>query len=116
MIFDSPSGCLPMADSTTRGQRIKAWRRKVVHRLGKKFLRGILEFQGRHSRIAIEPVLDKASFDWVPLLEASWPQIRTEFEQVWAHPEDIPAFHQISPDQTRISKGDHWKTFVLRSL
>ena len=25
----------------------------------------------------------------------------------------IPAFHEISPDQTRISKGDHWKTHIL---
>ncbi len=113
MIFDSPNGYLPMSDSTSREQGIKAWRRKLVHRLGKKFLRSILDFQGRHSRIGTEPVLDNATFNWVPQLEASWPQIRSEFEQVWAYPEDIPAFHQISPDQARISKGDHWKTFVL---
>ncbi|MGU9757991.1 aspartyl/asparaginyl beta-hydroxylase domain-containing protein [Serratia marcescens] len=25
----------------------------------------------------------------------------------------MPAFHQISPDQKRISKGDNWKTFGL---
>ena len=25
----------------------------------------------------------------------------------------LPAFHEISPDQKRISKGQHWKTFVL---
>ncbi len=102
-----------MVEATSRGQQFKAWRRKIVHRLGAKFLRGIREFQGRHSRISTAPVLDNATFDWVPRLEAEWRQIRSEFERVWAHPEDIPAFHQLSPDQARISKGDHWKVYAL---
>src|SRR5690606_34295917 len=46
-------------------------------------------------------------------LEAAWPAIRAEFDRVWTHPEDIPAFHQISPDQARISTGDNWKTYAL---
>ena len=32
---------------------------------------------------------------------------------MWQHPEDIPSFHQIAPDQARISKGTHWKTYAL---
>ena len=32
------------------------------------------------------------------------------------HPEDIPTFHQISPDQGRISKGDNWKTYTFYAI
>ena len=91
----------------------KRWRRAAVHRAGKRFLRAIADFQARHSRIATTPILDNATFDWVPRLEAAWPGIRAEFDAVWTHPDDIPAFHQISPDQARISRGDNWKTYAL---
>jgi ornithine lipid ester-linked acyl 2-hydroxylase len=102
-----------VADSGASRPRLEAWKRDAVHRLGKKFLRAILAFQGRHSQISTAPVLDNETFDWVPRLEAAFPRIRAEFERVWTHPEEIPAFHQISPDQARISKGDHWKTYAL---
>ncbi|MEQ8231419.1 MAG: aspartyl/asparaginyl beta-hydroxylase domain-containing protein [Gammaproteobacteria bacterium] len=92
---------------------LKRWRRAAVHRAGKRFLRTIAEFQARHSLIPTTPVLENATFDWVPRLEAAWPAIRAEFDQVWTHPDDIPAFHQISPDQARISRGDNWKTYAL---
>ena len=52
-------------------------------------------------------------FDWVPTLESATPAIRKELEGVLRRPEDIPAFHQLSPDQKKISKEDNWKTFAL---
>ena len=89
------------------------WRRDLVHRAGKRFLRLVTAFQARHSLIATTPFLPTTTFDWVPRLEAAWADVRAEFDQVWTCPEDIPAFHQISPDQARISKGDNWKTYAL---
>lgn len=86
------------------------WRRLLI-RSGKRFLRWSGRFQAKHSLIATTPVLPNETFDWVPRLEAAWPAIREELEHILKHPEDIPAFHQISPDQKRISKGDNWKTF-----
>lgn len=96
-----------------KGTPFTRWKRDLVHRMGKRFLRSIAEFQGRHSLIPTTPSLAGATFDWVPQLEAATPLIREEFEHVWLHPEDIPAFHQISPDQARISKGTSWKTYAL---
>ena len=87
--------------------------RATVHRAGKQLLRGVASFQARHSRIPATPFLPKDTFAWVPDLEAAWAPIRAEFDAVWQHPEAIPTFHQISPDQTRISKGDNWKTYGL---
>lgn len=89
------------------------WQRALVHRLGKRFLRAVTDFQGRHSLIPATPVLANETFDWLPRLAAGFPQVRAEFDRVWQHPEDIPAFHQISPDQARISQGTNWKTYAL---
>ena len=93
--------------------RYKRWQRALIHRLGKSFLRAIIDFQGRHSLIPATPLLPPATFAWTPQLAAAWPTIRLEFDAVWTHPDDIPAFHQISPDQARISKGSNWKTYAL---
>lgn len=92
---------------------VKDVKRRAVHRTGKKFLQAIGDFQGRHSRVGTGPFLSKEEFPWTSQLEASWREIRSELEPLLEHPEDIPAFHQISPDQKRISKGDHWKTFAF---
>lgn len=88
-------------------------RRAIVHRTGKRFLRAIRNFQGRHSRITTAPIIARESLPWVADLEAAWVEIRREFDRVWQRPEDIPTFHQLSPDQARISKGDNWKTYAL---
>ena len=93
--------------------RRKRWQRALVHRLGKAFLRAITDFQGRHSLILASAVLPNNTFDWLPRLAAGSAQIRREFDAVWEHPDDIPAFHQISPDQARISTGTSWKTYGL---
>lgn len=91
----------------------KEKRRKLVIRSGKHFLRWLGRFQARHSRVPATPVLSNEIFDWVPMLETATPQIQQELEGVLRKPEDIPAFHQLSPDQKKISKEDNWKTFAL---
>ncbi|WP_414444994.1 aspartyl/asparaginyl beta-hydroxylase domain-containing protein [Burkholderia sp. 22PA0106] len=86
------------------------WRRFLMG-AGKRFLRWNGRFQSRHSLVPTTPVISNDAFDWVPQLEGAWREIREELEHLLEHPEDIPAFHQVSPDQKRISKGDNWKTF-----
>ena len=97
--------------AASQGTLSKDKKRRLVMRWGKKFLRAIGRFQARHSLVSVAPVLDNAEFPWVVELEAAWPGIRRELDQVMVHPEDLPPFHVMSPDQARISKGDHWTTF-----
>ncbi len=78
---------------------------------GKRFLRWSGRFQSRHSLISTGPVIANEEFSWVPQLENAYTDIREELDALLEHPEDIPAFHQLSPDQKRISKGNNWKTF-----
>lgn len=87
----------------------------ALKKLGVRLMRGVAEFQARHSQVGTGPVLDNAEFPWVGELEAAYPAIRAELDQLLEHPERIPAFHQISPDQERISKGDNWKVFTFHA-
>ena len=92
---------------------IKAAKRQAIHSSGKKLLQAVGEFQGRHSLVNTSPFLPNEEFPWVAGLEANWKTIRSELDGVLAHKDEIPSFHDISPDQSRISKGDNWKTFVF---
>ncbi len=87
--------------------------RRVVKKIGKHFLRWMGGFQARHSLVSSAPVIDNSEFSWVSRLEEAYPDIRQELDTLLESPEDIPAFHQLSPDQKRISKGDNWKTFAF---
>mgnify|MGYP000231654449 CR=1 FL=1 len=40
-------------------------------------------------------------------------QLEKKLDALLKNPEDIPTFHQLSPDQKRISKGNNWKTFAF---
>ena len=87
--------------------------RNLIHQFGKKLLRYLGEFQAKHSLLPCTPFLENRHFQCANTLEKNWKKIYEEFDQVWSHPTDIPSFHQISPDQKRISKGNNWKTFAL---
>ncbi|WP_306478399.1 aspartyl/asparaginyl beta-hydroxylase domain-containing protein [Methyloversatilis sp.] len=67
----------------------------------------------RYSLVDNTPFIDSRRFPWVDELEANWPVIRQELEQVLADRERLPNFQDISKDQTNITKDDHWKTFFL---
>jgi len=103
----------PSTKTAASGQTPAAEKRRRRLRLGKRVLRGIEQFQGRHSTVGTPPVFERDVFPWVERLESATPRIRGELDHVLEHPERIPAFHQLSPDQSRISKGDQWKTFAF---
>jgi len=83
-------------------------------RIGKRVLRAVDQFFDRHSLIPVTPFLDAKLFPQLVDVQAGWTEISAELEQVLRKRDEIPAFHQLSPDQVRISKGDAWKTFAFR--
>jgi len=94
--------------------QLRRKRRRLIKKTGKKIIRSIAnEFMAKQSLVGDHPVFDASQFSWVKTLEDNWLVIRTELDAVLQDKELIPAFHELSPDQTRISKGDHWKTFPL---
>lgn len=92
---------------------LKTAKRGVVHRSGKRVLQSLFDFQGRHSLAETTPFLPGRNFPFVAELEANWHTIRSELDTVLSHKDEIPSFHELSPDQARISTGTNWKTFVF---
>ena len=93
---------------------MKAPLERKNRRIGKLVMRTLDAFLARHSTIPNTPFLHQAAFPWVPALEAQTEPIRAELNQVAQRPADIPTFHEMSPDQARISTDDNWRTFVFR--
>lgn len=93
--------------------RTRGFRRKKVKRLGKHLLRNLSHFIARQSLIGDQPVFDKSIFPWISDFEDNWGKIRTELDDILKTPEALPSFHEISPDQKRISIDDSWRTFVF---
>lgn len=88
-------------------------RRRWVKKFGKRLIRALAAFLGKQSTVGDKPVFHTEEFDWAMLLQQNWESIRRELDQVLADHEKLPNFHDISPDQAKISKGDNWKTFIL---
>lgn len=87
--------------------------RRLIIKTGKHLLRGIANLQARHSTIPNDPILHNEVFDWVPQLQAQTAIMQQELEGLLPNLASIPSFHELSPDQTRISKGNNWKTFTF---
>ena len=92
---------------------VSATKRKLIHIIGKRFLRLIANVQNQCSIVPTSPFLPNETFSWISALEDHFPKIKKEFDEVWKDPSKIPAFHQMSPDQARISKEDYWKTYAF---
>ena len=95
---------------------IKRLRRSGVKKIGKRVLHLTDRFISRQSLIGDAPVFDPAIFPWIKDFEARWKTIRAELEVVLQDRDSLPSFHDISPDQKRISRGDNWKTFIFYAL
>ena len=94
--------------------RLRDIRRYIVKETGKRMIRSLAGFFAHQSLVEDRPVLDRAPFEaFLAPLEENWREIRGELAVVLANRENLPAFHEISPDQKRISRGGEWKTFVL---
>lgn len=94
-------------------EKIRSARRKTVKKSGGFLLKTLAGLIGRQSLIGDQPVFDRSVFPWIEELETNWQKIRAELNDVLKRRDSLPSFHELSPYQRRISKGDNWKTFVL---
>jgi beta-hydroxylase len=67
----------------------------------------------RASVLGDPPVFDQRDFLWSYGLEAAFPTIRAELDEVLARRDDLPNFQDISTDQATITDDDRWKTYFL---
>lgn len=67
----------------------------------------------RSSLVGNSPFLSTGAFPWIADLEAGWPTIRAELNQVLTYREALPNFQDISVDQVSLTDDDQWKTFFF---
>ena len=91
-------------------------RRTWVKKIGKRALRLSNLYISGQSLIGDAPVFDASIFPWIRDFEVNWKKIQSELNVVLQDWDSLPSFHDISPDQKRISKGDNWKTFIFYGL
>jgi ornithine lipid ester-linked acyl 2-hydroxylase len=93
--------------------RLRALRRRTVKGAGRSIMKAVSGLFRRQSLIGASPVFDPSVFPWLAKFDAHWEEIRAELETVLAERERLPAFHEISPDQARISKDRSWQVYAF---
>jgi beta-hydroxylase len=85
----------------------------LANRVGERFLRWLDRYYGRHSLVGDQAFFPTEDFPWVHRVEAEWPAIRAELDEVLGDLEHLPNFQDISTDQYRLTQDDRWKTFFF---
>jgi beta-hydroxylase len=97
----------------TSDERPELRKKRLGRRVGRWLLKRLADFEARSSLVGDRPVFDNRAFPFIDGFEREWRTIRAELDAVLAERDRLPAFHEISPDQYRISRGDQWKVFIL---
>jgi beta-hydroxylase len=100
-------------DLTQTIDDLRERRRKLTKRYGKRILRRINTFLASQSRVPEQPVFDRDLFPWARDFEGNWQTIRAEVEGILRYRDALPHLYEVSPENTRISADDNWKSFVL---
>ena len=102
----------PATDTSTL-QRYRAWRRQLVYTSGEKLTRVLERFFSRQSLVKDTPFLRNEDFPFLQMFTDNWEKIRDEVQVILKNREEIPAFQEVSPDQSKIAMGKNWRTFFL---
>ncbi len=101
------------AEAASTARRRKGWARRFVVRGGRRMFRRLNNFLARESKVPDRPLLEKSDFPVIEKLEENWQVVGAELDRMLEMRDELPLFHEISPDQTRISYGANWKVFLL---
>ena len=87
--------------------------RRRVKRYGKRLTRWVAAYQARQGLVPDTPFVGNEHFPFLKEFEDRWEEIRAEVREVLKFRDILPGFHDVSPDQYRISTADNWKTHFL---
>jgi ornithine lipid ester-linked acyl 2-hydroxylase len=85
----------------------------LANDVGARLLRMLEHLVLRSSLVPTTPFLPVDTFPWIAELEARWPTIRAELDEVLSYRDDLPNFQDISIDQASLTDDDGWKTFFF---
>ncbi len=110
----------PLESQSDPKPRKNPIQRLVVHAFKRTLKRGLRPALNRllvhYSQVGDPVVFDNDTFPWVRRLEAGFSDIRQEALTLYDLRDCLPTFHEVSPYQKRISKGDNWKTAWLHGF
>ncbi len=89
----------------------RARRRQLVKATGRSVMALVAAFFRRQSLIGATPVFERDVLPWLAEFESHWPEIKAELDAVLGAHDRLPAFHEVSPDQARISTGTSWQVY-----
>ena len=87
--------------------------RRRVKRYGKRLTRWVAAYQARQGLVPDTPFVGNEHFPFLKEFEDRWEEIQAEVREVLKFRDILPGFHDVSPDQYRISTADNWKTHFL---
>ncbi|NJK38285.1 MAG: aspartyl/asparaginyl beta-hydroxylase domain-containing protein [Oscillatoriales cyanobacterium RM2_1_1] len=68
----------------------------------------------KFSLLGDTPFFEREQLDWVPELEARWPLIRQELDEILKYRDELPNFQDITPDIAASTSLDNlWKTYFF---
>ena len=98
----------------TLGQKKpKKKRQKRLKKAGEYVIRSLSGIIARQSLVENMPILDNKNFPALRAFVDNWEGIRAEVVEILKHREAVPLFQEVSPDQSKIAKGNNWRTFIL---
>jgi aspartyl/asparaginyl beta-hydroxylase (cupin superfamily) len=115
-----------MSTSTTQPKKktpkkpLPSWRqaprRRALRVLKRRARPSLNRFLAHYSEVGDPVIFAPGTFAWEEALTNEWEAIREEALRVLEIRDIVPAFQEVSPDQSRITQGKQWKTFWLRGF
>ncbi len=87
--------------------------RETSYAVLRRLLAQIERLYAASSLVGDRPFFDPAEFPWTETLEQGWPLVRRELDDVLRHRDELPNFQDLSPEQSRLTQDDRWKTFFF---
>ncbi len=85
------------------------WKERLVQ----GFIDSVEEINARFAVHGNPPVYPTELFPWAQQLEENWLPIRKELDQILQRKDELPAFHEITPEVRTITQDKQWKTFLF---
>lgn len=70
-------------------------------------------FLARSSLVGDRPVYAPTEFPWTKSIEAGFPAIRRELDELMRHRDALPNIQDLSPEQKGLTSDDGWKIYAL---
>jgi ornithine lipid ester-linked acyl 2-hydroxylase len=99
-----------------KSKRPRSLRTRLRHLLTRGARPAFNRWLARHSKVGDPVIFGDGTFAWTKHFEESAAEIRAEALGLYSLRETLPSFHDVSPYQARISRGDDWKTTWLHGF